>query len=47
MKEEVVATNDGIGPLSEVEGVKTTVVQTDEGGLGGNIPPVVVAEMRV
>jgi hypothetical protein len=43
----VVVVDDGIRPLPEVEGVETTVVQTDEGGLGGNIPPVVVAEMGV
>jgi hypothetical protein len=43
----VVVADDGIGPLPKVEGVETTVVWTDEGGLGGNIPPVVVVETRV
>jgi hypothetical protein len=37
----VVIVDDGIRPLPEVEGVETTMVQTDEGGLGGGIPPVV------
>jgi hypothetical protein len=43
----VVVTNDGIKPLPEVEGVETTMVRIDEGGLGGKIPPVVVAEEGV
>jgi hypothetical protein len=46
INESVVVVNDGIGPLPEVEGVETIVVQTDKGGLGGNIPPVVVAEQE-
>jgi hypothetical protein len=37
----VVTTADGIIPLLEVEGVETTVVRTNEGGLRGEIPLVV------
>jgi hypothetical protein len=43
----VVFTNDGIEPLPEVEGVETTVVRTSKGGLGGKIPSMVLAKMRV
>jgi hypothetical protein len=39
----VVVTDDRIRLLPEVEGVETTVVQTDVGGLGGGIPSVVAA----
>jgi hypothetical protein len=37
----VIAAIDGIRPLPEVEVVETIVVWTDEGGLGGGMPPVV------
>jgi hypothetical protein len=43
----VVTVDDGIRPLPKVEGVETTMFWTNEGRLGGNIPPVLVAEMRV
>jgi hypothetical protein len=43
----VVVTNDGIKPLPELKGVKIIVVWSSEGGLGGKIPPMVVAEMGV
>jgi hypothetical protein len=39
----VVVTEDDIKPLPKVEVVETMVVYTDEGGLGGGIPPVVVS----
>jgi hypothetical protein len=39
----VITTIDGIRPLPEVEVVKTIVVRTDEGGLGGVTPPMVTA----
>jgi hypothetical protein len=39
----MVIVDDGIGPLLEVEGVETIVIQTRESGLGGKIPPMVVA----
>jgi hypothetical protein len=38
----VIAAIDGIRPLPEVEAVETMVVWTDEGGLGGGMPPIVV-----
>ena len=34
---------DRIKPLLEVEVVETMMVQTDQGGLGGGTPPIVVA----
>jgi hypothetical protein len=43
----MVATEYRIIPLPEVEGVETTVVRTGEGGLGGVMPPVVLAETGV
>jgi hypothetical protein len=43
----LVSADDGIKPLPKVEGVDTIVVLIDKGGLGGNIAPVVVAEMGV
>jgi hypothetical protein len=39
---EVVITIDKIRPLLKVDVVDTMVVLTDEGGLGGGMPPVVV-----
>ena len=41
MKGVVVATKDGIGPLCDVEAVKTMVAQTGDSGLGGGNSPVV------
>jgi hypothetical protein len=43
----VVIAKDGIDPLLKVEGVEATLVLTGEGGLGGNMPSVVVAKMGV
>jgi hypothetical protein len=37
----VIAAIDRIGPLPEVEAVKTIVDQTDDDWLGGGTPPVV------
>jgi hypothetical protein len=39
--EEVIVAIDRIGPLPEVEAFETIVVQTDNGWLGGEKPPVV------
>jgi len=47
MNRVVVVTNDGIRPLFKVKGVETTVVWIDKGGLGGNMPPLVVSEIGV
>jgi hypothetical protein len=37
----VIIAIDGVRPLPEVEAVKTIVVRTGEGGLGGGMPPMV------
>jgi hypothetical protein len=37
----VVIATDRIRPLPDVEGAKTIVVETSEGGLRGEIPPMV------
>jgi hypothetical protein len=37
----VAATEDGIGPLCEVVSIKTMVIQTGDGGLGGGNTTVV------
>jgi hypothetical protein len=42
VNEAVIATIDGIKPLPEVEAVETMVVWTIEGGLGGEMPPIMV-----
>jgi hypothetical protein len=38
---EMVIAIDGIKPLPKVEVVETMVVHTNEGGLGGGMPPMV------
>jgi hypothetical protein len=43
----VIATIDEIRPLLEVEAVKTIVVQTCEGELGGETPPIVAVVQGV
>jgi hypothetical protein len=43
----VVKVVKGIGPLSEVMGVRKNEVLTSEGGGGGRIPPLVVVLMGV
>jgi hypothetical protein len=47
VKGAVATAIDGLGPLLEVEAVETMVARTDDGGLGGRIPPVVTTVVGI
>jgi hypothetical protein len=47
VKGVVATTIDGIGPLLEVEAVKTMVAQTGDNGLGGGISPMVTTVVGI
>ena len=47
MKGVVAATKDGIRPLCKVVAIDTMVAQTNDGGLGGEISPVVTTVVRI
>jgi hypothetical protein len=47
VKGVVAITKDEIGPLCEVVAVETMVAKTDDGGLGGEISPVVTTVVGI
>jgi hypothetical protein len=47
VKGVVAATKDGLGPLCNVVSIKTMVAQTDDGGLGDEISPVVTTVVGI
>jgi hypothetical protein len=47
VKGVVAAAKDGIGPLCDVEAVKTMVARTGDGGLGGENFPVVTTVVGI